>query len=32
MCMLGNTDQTIEEDAKLVNDSHVACMELQLSV
>ena len=32
MCMLGNTDQTIEEDAKLVNDSRVACVELQLSV
>ena len=31
MCMLGNTDQTIEEDAKLVDDSRVACAALQHS-
>ena len=31
MCMLGNTDQTIEEDAKLVDDSRVACTALQHS-
>ena len=31
MCMLGNTDQTIEEDAKLVDASRVACTALQHS-